>query len=322
MNKKIMISILCACFLSACGNDETKPISIEKTTMVTTASGTSSTLPIFDTLTGLSTPESVSLANNKIYVTNLGGNPGDSMGLGFINQNDMRFISGLDDPKGMAIIDNGRFGVLSDNPNVKLIDLSTGKIVHTLPISGAQFLNDAVTLSDAEVLISDTTTGNIHKISISNNELIYSGILITADELNGNGINGLAYEPAGRILYMVTSTFGGDETQGHIYQAQLTDTLALASDIERWSSQKLGNGSLDGLALKGNNLIISDWESDTQPARIYIYAIDKKQEKSRLEGNFYSPADITLNLTTNILLIPQFTKNVVSEVDISSLLSL
>ncbi len=322
MNRKIMISLLCACFLTACDNNETKPISIEKTTMATTASGASSTLPIFDTFTGLSTPESVTLANNKVYISNLGGNPGNSMGLGFLNQNDIRFISELDDPKGMAVIENGRFGVLSDNPNVKLINLTTGEIVHTLPISGAQFLNDAVTLSDTEVLISDTATGNIHKISIIDNELVYAGVLITADQLNGNGINGLAYDPLGRILYMVTSAFGGDEMQGHIYQAQLTDSLALAGDIESWSSQKLGNGNLDGLVLKGNNLIISDWESDTQPARIFIYAIDTKQEISRLEGNFYSPADITLNPTTNVLLIPQFTKNIVSEVDISSLLSL
>ncbi len=247
MNRKIMLSLLCACFITACDSEETKPISFEKTTIATAASGTSSQLAIFDTFTGLSTPESVTLANNKVYISNLGGNPGASMGMGFLNQNDMRFISGLDDPKGMAIIENGRFGILSDSPNVKLIKLATGDIIHTLPISDAQFLNDVVSLSDTEVLISDTATGNIHKINIINNELVYAGVLITADQLNGNGINGLAYDPLGRILYMVTSAFGGDEMQGHIYQVQLTDSLALAGDIVRWSSQKLGNVILMGL---------------------------------------------------------------------------
>lgn len=323
MNKKIiMISVLCAFLLNACDDDETKFINFGKTTTATTASGVSSALPIFNTFTGLSTPESVSLANNKVYISNLGGKPGVSMGMGFINQNDMRFIEGLDDPKGMAIIDNGRFGVLSDDPNVKLINLVTGQVVHTLPISTAQFLNDAVTLSDTQVLISDTGTGNIHKINIVNNELIYAGIFITAAQLNGNGVNGLAYDPASRTLYMVTSTFGGNQAQGHVYQTQLTASLQLVGNIERWSNQKLGNGNLDGLALKGNNLIISDWESNTQPARIFIYAIDTRRERSRLQGSFSSPADIALNPRNNVLLIPQFNDNVVSEVNISSLLSL
>lgn len=294
---------------------------IEKYTLAYKSDGTQISLPIKTVFSNLSTPESVTLNGNEQYISNIGGNPGESNGLGFINLGHGIYIDNLDDPKGMAIIDDGHHAILSDHPNVKLINIDTAEVVQLLPVTSAGFLNDAVALSDSSALISDTGSGDVYQVKFLNGAITYSKF-ITASELNGNGVNGLFFDNETSILYLVTSAFGGNSGQGHIYQTVLNETFERVGDIEQWSiGGILGNGNLDGIALKNNKLIISDWENDESPSSIFILDKNEKEQIYKISGNFNSPADIALDQYTNILYIPEFKENIVSAIDLSDLIN-
>ncbi|MGR6830806.1 hypothetical protein ACU5EH_23395 [Aliivibrio salmonicida] len=315
--KFILSSLFVTSVLMGCNSNDAM---IEKYTSASKSDGTFVNLPIKTVFSNLSTPESVTLNGNKQYISNIGGNPGESNGLGFINLGNNTYINNLDDPKGMAIIDDGHHAILSDHPNVKLINLDTAEVVQTLPIMSAGFLNDAVALSSTSALISDTGTGDVYQIKLLNGNITYSKF-ITASELNGNGVNGLLFDKETSILYLVTSTFGGNLAQGHIYQTMLNETSERTGNIEQWSIDILGNGNLDGMALKNGKLMISDWENDDSSSSIFIFDINTKEQVYKISGNFNSPADIALDQDTNILYIPEFNENIVSSINMSDLIN-
>ncbi|MGR5113066.1 YncE family protein [Vibrio jasicida] len=248
MNKTTAWSLmlLASVTVIGCSNDDKHQT---KYTTVSNSNGNVFEIPIETVFENLSTPESVTIHNNDIYVSNIGGNPSESPNLGFLTKNGKRVLTNLDDPKGMAIIANGKFAVLSDHPNIKLIDLELMSVVQTLPVDSAGFLNDAVSLSENTALISDTGTGDVYKVVFSGQSISYS-TFITSDQLNGNGVNGLAFNKSDRTLYLITSSFGGDPLQGHIYQANLDFDLNLVNHVHQLIPSILGNGNLDGIAIE------------------------------------------------------------------------
>ncbi len=274
-------------------------------------------LPIETMYKGLSTPESITIHNSDIYVSNIGGTPGESHNLGFLTKNGKKELIGLDDPKGMAIIANGKFAVLSDHPNIKLINLESMEVVQTLPVASAGFLNDVVSLSDNTALVSDTGTGNVYKVEFLGQTISYS-IFITSQQLNGNGVNGLDFDSSSSTLYLVTSSFGGNPLQGHIYQANLDSDLNLVSQVNQLGPSILGNGNLDGIVVEDGKLIISDWENEVNKSSIFVFDIKSNSLSYVISGNFNSAADIALDNSKN-LYIPEFKSGVVAKINLDSL---
>lgn len=307
-------------FLSGCGN-EPNNIKQNRYSTAVDEQGNKTSLPIMTLYENLSTPESVTLSGDNIFISNIGGAPKESIGLGFINNQNGPFITGLDDPKGIAMLNNGTLMLVSDHPNIKLISVKDKKILQTLAVPQAGFLNDAVTLSNNMALVSDTGNGNVYKISLSDTNEISQTIFITANQLMGNGVNGLAFDVAKSILYLATSSFGGDPKQGHLWQVLLDNNLDLLGNLERWSSTIIGNGRLDGIALKNDQLILSDWETESTPSSIFVYDIPSRMQKYRISGEFVSPADIALDAASGIIYIPEFTKNIVSALNVSSIIN-
>lgn len=312
MYTKITLTIVTCSLLVACNESDKREYSLAKD-----SSGHELLLPIKKVITGLSTPESVTVTTDgKLLVSNIGGEPVNSNKLGFISVNSVPKISELDDPKGMALLDK-ELAILSDHPNVKLINIKTNEVLFSLPIAGAGFLNDAVALSASQALLSDTGTGHIYKIEKTEaNSLSYS-TFIDASQLNGNGVNGLFVNDSS--LFLITSSFGGDKKQGHLYQVELDSDYQVNGNIIRVSEDVIGNGNLDGIIGHNGLIFISDWESENSPASIHVFDDELYNLRYTISGNFKSPADIALDINRKVIYIPEFTENTVSELDISKL---
>ncbi|HFQ5059306.1 TPA: hypothetical protein ACGU7J_004804 [Vibrio vulnificus] len=318
MNKTTTLSLILLSSLTiiGCSSDDKHQITY---TTVKQSDGNVFDIPIETVYKDLSTPESVTIDSSyDIYVSNIGGSPSESHDLGFLTKNGRTVLTGLDDPKGMAIIADGKFAVLSDHPNIKLIDLDSMSVVQSLPVESAGFLNDAVTLSENTALVSDTGNGNVYKIEFYNQSISYS-TFITSQQLNGNGVNGLDFDDSSLNLYLVTSSFGGNQNQGHIYRVSLDSDLNLASEISQLTPLILGNGNLDGIVVKNGKLIISDWENDVNDSSIFIFDIGSNLLNYVISGNFNSPADIALDDNEN-LYIPEFKSGRVVKINLASLL--
>lgn len=270
---------------------------------------------------GLTIPESVTIHKDTAYVANIGGAPMQSLQQGYIAKvtkgEVTKLLEGkLDDPKGFVFLTDNII-LVSDHPSVKLVDLSTQEILASVSLE-AGFLNDMVKLNDYTALLSDTGSGLIHRISVDTN---YSTLTLSVFEgVQENGINGLAFDKNNNTLFFVTSTFGGDATKGHIFEAKLNEDFSTITSIEQWSTPQIGAGGLDGVVLEGDTIIISDWGKDgaENASKIYAYNIPTRELKFTIEGNITSVADISLH--QGKLYLPEFLKHKITKIDLKKYL--
>ena len=338
MFKKVFLSLCASVLVYGCSdaesNDTSAPSLTEKINLIATSSaGVETTLPALRyNLQNLSTPESIVVRGTDLFISNIGGGPGVSPELGFITKFDgtnnvkLTGTTKLDDPKGFAFMKD-EFVFVSNHPNITLMKIKadgTYEVVSSLPVEGgAGFLNDVVALNDTTALVSDTGKGMIHKVTIKADGTGFD--IVALANINAqtiNGINGLAYNATTRMLYFVTSTFGGDKTHGDLYSVQLDANLLVADGTELIklnSGGVIGAGELDGLVLIDDNkkLILSDWgvNGADNVAKIFIYDVATKALLTTISGAISAAADITVSGTT--LYIPEFSKSKIVTVDIS-----
>ncbi|WP_163707516.1 NHL repeat-containing protein [Mangrovibacterium lignilyticum] len=117
----------------------------------------------------MKTPESVLYQpeNNILYVANINGNPTEKDGNGFISLlntdgsiKQMKWVTGLNAPKGMAIFDGKLY--VSDIDELVEIDIAKAEISHRYPAPNAVFLNDVAACMNGMIFVSDNHTGRIH----------------------------------------------------------------------------------------------------------------------------------------------------------------
>ncbi|UJR80172.1 SMP-30/gluconolactonase/LRE family protein [Sandaracinus amylolyticus] len=112
---------------------------------------------------GLDVPESVLHdASDDVYlVSNIGGSPFEQDGNGFVSRIApdgtviaLRWIDGLDAPKGMAIA--GDVLAVADLTVLRRFDRHTGAPRDAITIPGASFLNDVVAAPDGSFFVGDS----------------------------------------------------------------------------------------------------------------------------------------------------------------------
>ncbi len=251
----------------------------------------------------LSNPESVVRFNNGYLVSNLGSallieqEDGD----GFISRvNEIgqgleeKFITELDSPKGMVIIDGLLY--VCDLSKVKAFNLETRELVRTYSFSkyNATLLNDITPIyKENLVFVSGTRTKAIYQLNIITGEV---------SKANFSGVefqqtNGLHLDNDNEILYMVE--FGGEPiSAARIIRINLTNS----------TSSILGGsftGQLfDGVTLVDNHLYVTDWSH-----RLFVLDIATSGNNTPnpiLEG-LSGPADIFYDEITNAIVIPNMT---------------
>lgn len=205
------------------------------------------TSTLLEKVEGFSHPESVVYDDERevVYVSNIGE---EQAGDGFISRVsrdgevlDMRWITGLDDPKGLQIKEDKLY--VTDNTRLVELDIKEGKISRTLSIEGSKYLNDIAIDAEGSLYISDSGKSGIYKMSpsgeitewLQTEELEYPNGLLVVDD----------------AIYVAA---WGQDGGGNVLKVDLTD-----KDIEKVSSRGIGN--LDGIQKleKEQAFYISDW---------------------------------------------------------------
>ena len=164
----------------------------------------------------LETPDAVlyDVDNNLIYVANMGLNPkAEKDNNGFISRLstegeiiDLKWVSGLNDPKGMGLYDGKLY--VTDIDEVVEIDQKTGEVLQLIATDNAQFLNDLAIDDKGTVYFTDSRANEI--LMYKNGEV---SSLLKADTLNSP--NGLMMQE-GKLLAVSFRS-------GHLFTIDLDD---------------------------------------------------------------------------------------------------
>lgn len=251
---------------------------------------------------GFATPESMlyDAANDVIYVSNINGTPFDKDGNGFITKLApdgkvvaLKWIDGLDAPKGMAIADGTLY--VADVDKLRAFDVATGEKKGETPIKGATFLND-VAVMDGAVVVSDSGlkpgkegfepsgTDAVYRLDPATGKV---APLVKNKDLGRP--NGLAAH--GGTLYMVG--FGAKQ-------------LSAIADGKATTVAELPTGGLDGLVIVDENTVyVSSWECNC----VYKGSLAEGATFAAAVPDVESPADLGWDDKRKHLLIPLFMKD-------------
>lgn len=235
----------------------------------------------------LKTPESVlfDVSRNQMYVSNINGKPTDKDNNGFISIlnrdgsiKNLEWVSGMDAPKGMALVDSLLF--VTDIDRIHIINVNQSKIIKTVAVKGASFLNDMAAISANQIVISDM--GNDHL-------LIYDGNTVSVwleDELLVSP-NGLAF------------------FNGTLYVGAKDNLLKIDPSVKKLKKFIEGTGPIDGLIpLSSNKFVLSDWSG-----RVLIAQADTKTVLQNTASQNIQAADLGFIREDKIVLIPTFFDN-------------
>ncbi|AZO40421.1 ATP/GTP-binding protein [Mesorhizobium sp. M7D.F.Ca.US.005.01.1.1] len=137
--------------------------------------------------TGLEQPESAlfDAANDRIIVSNISGNPGDADGNGYLSVLSLdgktvtrHWTDGMDAPKGMAI--SGGKLYVADITKVRVVDLASGKLVASIAVPNAVFLNDMTSDQSGKVYVTDMLADAIYRIDGDRPELFVRDAMLAS----------------------------------------------------------------------------------------------------------------------------------------------
>lgn len=244
---------------------------------------------LWETGSGLNVPESVlyDSVSGIIFVSNIVGKAAAKDSTGFIAKIstegsilDSAWVTGIDAPKGMGILNSHLF--VSNIDEIIEIDIATATIVQRYPVEGAKFLNDiAVDPATGMIFISDSGTGRVYVLLEGKANLWLEGDMF-------KGANGLFLRHNGLFI----------GTGNSILQADIK-----TGEVLVWM---INTGGVDGLFVNSDNrFIFSDWLGS-----VFI-ATQRKKPETLLSTAMQriNAADFGIILSKNMILIPTFHDN-------------
>lgn len=245
-------------------------------------------------VTGLKTPESaIQAKDGKIYVSEINGFGVDGDGQVSIVQQGKAtvFATGLDDPKGLAII--GDFLYVADKTKIVKISLADGSNKSTFVegkafASPPQFLNDLESDADGNLYVSDSGDilgsgkgGIIYKVTQGGQ---VTKLIDGAQNANILAPNGLLIDQSSKKILEV------DFTSGVLYQ--------LEGENGELKEIAKGFGGGDGIVQNKDKLYVSDWKSGK------VFAVDAQGAVTLLKSGYQSAADIALTTDGKVIMVP------------------
>lgn len=242
----------------------------------------------WETDTILKTPESVlyDAGNQVLYVSNIDGASDGRDGNGSIGKVGLDgkivavdWVSGLNAPKGMALVKNMLW--VADLDELVAIDITTGKVAKHVKIEGAQFLNDVAADAKGSVYVSDSRSKKVHKVDNGKASVFLENL---------KGPNGLLVH--NKDLYVLDA--------GGLYKVGKGKALVkIAEGMD---------GSTDGLEnVSGNDFIVSCWSG----VIYYVNADGSTQQLLDTRNEKINSADIGYDAKNKIVYVPTFFKNCV-----------
>jgi DNA-binding beta-propeller fold protein YncE len=236
------------------------------------------------------TPESVLYDTEKteVYVANINKRAWEKDGNGFISKLDLdgnvlnlKWIDGLDGPKGMGLVDSILY--VANIDEVVKINTNTGQIVQRIKANEGDGLNDITAGKDGFVFVSSSSNSKLYKIE--NDKLIL---------LNQGGderYNGLLYE---RDRVMLLTNKGSQLKSYDLGNNELTVLV------------DSGLGRADGIVSLGEDgYLTSDWRGEI----FYIDSTYVIQSLLNTQKQNINTADIDYIQEKMMLLIPTFFDN-------------
>lgn len=241
---------------------------------------------LWETPEELTTCESVLFDENSgaIYVANINGDPSEKNGSGFISKIskegeilEHEWVSGLDAPKGMGILEGQLY--VTDIDKVVQVDIASASISNTWTVEGAVFLND-LDVSNGKVYFSDSSAGTIFVLD--------DGEINTFAE-GQEGINGLKAD-----------------SDGNLYGLDNEGLKKYSSDGSSEIINNVVTGG-DGLIILDENkgdFLVSRWQGEIWIilGNDSVKLLDTKEEESNTADIGYIPED-------HLIIVPTFFKN-------------
>ncbi|WKN46148.1 gluconolaconase [Tunicatimonas pelagia] len=288
---RLILFFATSLFIAACGSSGNQT---EETTAETTLPEEPSLSVDFQeqwaTDTVLRTPESVLYdeVTDMIFVANIGAFNKDSKdGDGFISVlapdgivDELNWVEGLNDPKGMGVFDGKLY--VSDLDEVVEISIADAEILNKYPIEGATFLNDITINGQGQVYVSDSDNDKIHMIEGGQP-------MVWLEDSTLQRPNGLLADGNQMLL---ASAGGGFLAPIDLDSKQVQDT---------WLE---GIPSADGIIKTPNgDYIVSTWQGE-----VHYVAAESGQTIKLLDtkAEEINAADIGYIPQQNLLLVPTF----------------
>jgi sugar lactone lactonase YvrE len=190
-------------------------------------------------------------AHHRIIVSNIKGGFRDADRNGYLSSLNpdgtvmaQHWLTGLDAPKGMAILGDRLF--VADVAGLVEVDLESAAVVAVHHAKTAEFLND-VTASDDAVYVSDLMTDTIWRLQDGNFEPWVQSAALSHP-------NGIAWDEDRLIVGSWGQGLHEDFTTDA--PGDLLAVDAASQDIEVIAE---GVGNIDGVVMVGGRLIVSDW---------------------------------------------------------------
>jgi hypothetical protein len=241
-----------------------------------------------DTL--LRTPESVLIdrERNVLYVSNVNLNPWEKDGNGFISKMDMqgnitelKWIEGLNAPKGMGILGNSLF--IADIDVLVEANIETGEIMNKLEFEGEPQLNDITVGEDGVVYVSGSGSQKIY--AVKNGDV---NVYLQGEE--GERFNGLYWEKDRMLL--ITSA-----------SSQFKEINHDSKEVEI-IAENMGHG--DAIAPVGDGgYLCTSWAGKI----FYVSAGGETTTLLDTETLEENAADLDFSIENQILYVPTFFKN-------------
>lgn len=239
--------------------------------------------------TTLRVPESVYFhaKQNILFVTNIDGAPWAKDGKGFISRMStdgkiitLKWIDGLNSPKGMAIHGNTLY--VADMDELILVDISKGAIIKREKPEGAKGLNDVTVDPQGTVYVSDSEMKRVYT---------YRNGVITLLLENLDRPNGLLYRPGGLLVL----------DKGGLQMVGKGTSLTELAKITK---------SPDGIEhVKGDEFVVSCWQGE-------IFYVDAKAGTAAklldTQAQKLQTADIGYDPKKRIVYVPTFFGNTVT----------
>lgn len=282
--QNILIALSATLFLYACSqNNEHNAVAVPQSK------------PAMTKITGLKTPESVVQAQDgKIYVSEINefGKDGDGQISVIEHGQASILVSGLDDPKGLAIV--GETLYVADKQRIYQVSLGDQASMDIFVDATAfpktpQFLNDLeadplgnLYVSDSGDILGTGKGGIIYKI---NPQGQVTKLIDGNDDERVLAPNGLLADDTGKHIIYV------DFTSGILYNLN-TETGTIEDIAE-------GFGGGDGLVHHSSGtMYISDWKSGK------VFSLSTKGEVAVIKEGYQASADIAITKDERYLMVP------------------
>ena len=282
--KNLTLIILLIAVIS-CSSNTKKSASEEKE-----ATTTYSLELVWESDTVVKTPESVLYDRNRdvLYVSNINMEPWGKDGNGFISKMgldgkivDLKWIEGLNAPKGMGV--SGNYLYIADIDVLVQADIESGMVLESYAVEGNPQLNDVTVSEDGTVFVSGSGSSTIYELVDGKLEVFQVGG-------EGERYNGLFWEKD-RMLLITSATSQFKE-------------INLENKEVKILSENMGHG--DGIAPVGDGgYITSSWLGA-------IFYVSKDGVPTKLmdtEKDGIYTADIDYSIEKNLLFVPTFFDN-------------